>query len=216
MALVLASPPMAAPAFWSVQVTPLSVLRATPFDNTRGATPVVPLRLDLSYGYSILNFNDAKLVFINEDQASPLSRIFFNGFAARVAVGLPASLRSSFGGPDWLADSFDPLLSVGLARDNEHVQAGNGDRGGFDVTHLGAELTLLNLFTVRTGRLDDPLGDRSGGTFGLGIGFQLGGFLGFRYDHGTLPESSELSDLQRHGYTIFVDPVAFYRTAKGS
>ena len=192
------------------------LLRATPLDNTRGATPAVPLRLDLSYGYSILNFNDTKLVFINEDQASPTSRIFFNGLAARVAVGLPASLRSSLGGPGWLADSFDPLLSVGLAGDNEHVQAGDDRDSRFVVTHVGAEVTLLNLVTVRSGQLDDPLGERSGATFGLGIGFQLGRFLGFRYDYGTLPEASDLSDLKRHGYTLFVDPVEFYRAAKGS
>jgi hypothetical protein len=191
------------------------LLRATPFDNTRGATPPVPVRLDLSYGHSILNFNDARLVFINEDQASPLSRIFFDGFAARVAVGLPASLRSSFGGRDWLADSFDPLLSVGLARDNEHVQGGDDD-GGFDVTHVGTEVTALNLVTVRFGHLDDPLGERSGTTFGLGIGFRLGRFLGFRYDYGTLPEASPLRDLQRHGYTIFVDPLALHRALKSS
>ena len=84
------------------------------------------------------------------------------------------------------------------------------------MTHLGAELTLLNIFTVRTGHLEDPLGERSGATFGLGIGFQLGRFLGFRYDYGTLPQASTLPDLKRHGYTIFVDPVAFYRTAKSS
>jgi hypothetical protein len=192
------------------------LLRATPLDNTRGATPAVPLRLDLSYGFSILDFNDAYLVFLNEDLASPLSRIFFNGCAARVAVGLPVSLRPSLGGTGWLADSFDPLLSVGLARDNEHVQAGGNRHSGYDVTHLGAEVTALNLVTVRTGYLDDPLGERSGATFGLGIGFQLGRFLGFRYDYGTLPESTGLSDLKRHGYTIFVDPVAFYRAQKRS
>jgi hypothetical protein len=192
------------------------LLRATPLDNTRGATPSVPLRLDLSYGHSILNFNDENVVFISEDLASPLSRIFFDGCAARVAAGLPVPLRSSFGGPGWLADSFDPLLSVGLAWDNEHVQAGGDSHGGYDVTHLGAEVTVLNIVTVRTGHLDDPAGERSGATFGLGIGFQLGRFLGFRYDYGTLPEASTLRDLQRRGYTIFVDPVAFYRAVKRS
>ena len=197
------------------------LLRATPLDNTRGATPAVPLRLDLSYGHSILNFNDAKLVFINEDLASPTSRIFFDGFAARFAVGLPASLRSSLGGPGWLADSFDPPLSVGLAWDHEHVQAGSDDHGGYDVTHQGAEVTALNLVTFRFGYLDDPLSDRTGATLGLGIGFQLGRFLGFRYDYGTLPQASTSEartprDLQRYGYTILVDPVAFYRTVKGS
>ena len=192
------------------------LLRATPLDNTRGATPAVPLRLDLSYGYSILNYNDAKLVFVNEDLTSPLSRIFFNGFAARAAVGLPASLRSSLGGPGWLAGSFDPLLSLGLALDREHLQAGGDHRGGDDVTHTGAELTLLNIFTVRTGYYDDPLGEISAATFGLGIGFQLGRFLGFRYDYGTVPQASTLPNLKRNGYTVFVDPVSFYRTMKGS
>jgi hypothetical protein len=192
------------------------LLRATPLDNTRGATPPVPLRLDLSYGHSILNYNDENVVFIPWAQPSPLSRIFFDGFAARVAVGLPATLRSSFGGRDWLADSFEPMLSVGLARDHEHVQAGADANGGYDVTHLGAEVTALNLLTVRSGYLDDPSGERSGATFGLGIGFQLGRFLGFRYDYGTLPEATGLSDLKRHGYTIFVDPVAFYRAQKRS
>ncbi len=192
------------------------LLRVTPLDNTRGATPDMPLRLDLSYGCSILNFNDAKLVFANEGQSVPASRTFFNGLAARVAIGLPAGLRSSIGGPDWFADSFDPLLSVGLAGDHQHVQAGDNHHGGYDVTHLGTEVTLLNIISVRCGHYDDPQGEISGGTFGLGAGFQLGRFLGFRYDYGTRPQASALPDVRRHGYTVFVDPVAFYRTTKGS
>ena len=191
--------------------------RVTPLDNARrGATPGLPFRLDLAYGFSILNAADTRVTFTNEDQAAPVARVYFNGFAAQGQVGLPAGLRSRFGRAAWLAESFEPLLSLGGSWDFEHDQAGSAAAYGFDVRHVGGEVSFANIVSLRTGHLEDKAGEISGGTWGWGLGFHLGRYAGWRYDYGTRPQSTSLPDVKRRGWTAFVDVAALARLGNPS
>jgi len=186
--------------------------RVTALDNSRrGARPNVPLRLDAAYAHSVVNAADATIRFTGEDLISPIYRLFFNGIAVRGEMGLPAAARSRFERAPWLAESFEPLLSLGLSCDLEHAQAGDYADNGYDVRHLGAELTVANLLTVRGGHLEDKTGGISGATLGWGLGFRAGRYAGFRYDYGTRPQASGLQDVKRRGWTAFLDIAALAR-----
>lgn len=181
------------------------LLRVSPPVTPAGAE--LPLRLDLAYGYSVQNFNDEQVTFVNEDQSSPFTRIRRNGVAGRIAVGVPASLRGGASGATaWLFESFDPLILIGLAGDWEHNSAGS-QSGFYDVGRFGVEVTLANVLTWRTGHVTDRVGGIDGDTGGWGLGFHIGRLAGFRYDRATVPQSrdSGLPDLERKGYTMFVD-----------
>jgi hypothetical protein len=188
------------------------LVRATPIDGIDHHDEVVdlPVRLDLSYGYSILNYNDAFLTFINEDLASPTSRIFRNGYAARAALGLPEWLGEKHGG--WLGRSLTPLVSVSFASDKEHIQAGDGG-SEYDVKRWGGELEAANILTLRTGHVTDRLGDIVGKTSGFGLGFRLGDLAGFRHDWASIPQArnSGLPRVKRRGFTAYVDPLRLIR-----
>lgn len=187
------------------------LLRAgMPFGPAGAAGPA--LRVDAAYGYSVLNYNDdAVMVFPNESTAIPTSRIFRNGVAARVAVGLPAAVKSSLlpGRWSWLADGLDPIAALGLAYDAEHVQAGNLSNG-YDVQHWGTEFMIANVFAFRFGHVEDKLGGISGSTTGWGVGLPLGRVAGIRYDHASIPQANDsgLPNVNRHALTAYFDPLA--------
>ena len=186
------------------------LLRASPLVTPAGAE--LPLRLDLAYGYSVQNFNDEQLTFLNEDESSPLTRMHRNGVAGRFAMGPPARLRSGASPAlAWLLDSLDPLISVGMARDWEHNSAG-GQAYFYDVERFGVEVAVANVFTWRTGHVTDRVGGIDGGTSGWGLGFHIGRLAGFRYDRATIPQASDsgLPDVERKGYTVFVDLVTLF------
>jgi hypothetical protein len=171
-----------------------------------------PLRVDGAYGYSVLNYNDdAVMVFPNQPGTYPTSRIFRSGVAGRVALGLPPAVKSELlpGRWHWLAEGLDPIASVGLAYDGEHVQAGS-QGGGYDVQRWGTELILGNVFGVRFGHVEDKLGDISGATSGWSVGLPLGRVAGIRYDHATIPQArdSGLPNVNRHALTTYFDPLA--------
>jgi hypothetical protein len=186
------------------------LLRASPV--VPRADDPLPLRVDLGYAYSVLNFNNEELLFLNEDVTSPLTRSHRNGVAARVALGVPASLRDGPSpAPGWLLDSLDPLVSIGAARDWEHNSAG-GEYYFYDVERVGVEVTLANLLTWRTGHVTDRVGDIDGSTSGWALGFHVGRFAGFRYDRAKTPQASDsgLPNVEREGFTLFVDVAEFF------
>ena len=179
------------------------------------AGAAVPMRLDLSLGAAVLNFNDVLFTFINEDQASPPTRMRRLGGAARFSVGLPAA-RSAAGSAFRKAflRGLDPLVSLGAAWDEEHVQAGSSSAGGYDVHHGGMELAFLNILAVRFGHATDRLGEIDGSTFGVGVGIPVAGVAGARYDYGRYPQSTSLPSVTRHTVSVFVDPLAIWRLQK--
>lgn len=167
----------------------------------------LPVQVDLAYAYSVINYNDERVTFINVSQPSPLTRSNRNGIAGRVALGIPSDLRHGTGRSlRWLLDSLDPMLSIGFARDWAHNSAG-GVASFYDVDHTGLEVTFVNVFTMRTGHWTDRVGEIDGSTSGWGLGFRIARVAGFRYDHATVPQArnSGLDDVERKGFTLFLD-----------
>jgi hypothetical protein len=184
--------------------------------NTFGAggyrrSTTLPVRFDLSYGWSILNYDDAMITYPTQ-QPFPTSRIFKNGLAAQVAVGFPRSARRNME-HRWLADALDPLVSVGTSAELEHVQAGDRPSPSYDVRRYGVEVTVANILSLRTGYVDDQEGEIQNATFGLGLGFNFGRIAGFRYDWAQVPQSTGLEDVKRNAFTVFFDPIGYARYA---
>jgi hypothetical protein len=177
---------------------------------------VAPVRLEAGLGAAVLNFNDVEFTFLNEDESSPPSRLRRLGGSVRLAVGLPAA----WSGPGLPARTaaflrgLDPLVSVGLAYDDEHVQAGDESDFGYDATHFGAELALLNMLSVRVGHVTDREGGIEDATWGVGFNLPIAGVAGARYDYAEYPQSSSLPDVKRHTASFFVDPIALWRTTQ--
>jgi hypothetical protein len=179
-----------------------------------GAT--VPLRLDGAFGAAVLNANDVEFTFLNEDESTPPSRVRHLGGAVRLAIGAPAARMAAVGRgfPGLLLRGLDPPISIGGAWDAEHVQAGDDDSRGYDVTHLGAELTLLNVLSARVGHVTDREGEVEGATWGVGVGLPIADVAGIRYDYAQYPQSSSLPNVTRHTASVFVDPIALWRMTR--
>jgi hypothetical protein len=172
---------------------------------------VAPVRLDAGFGLSVLNVNDVEFTFLNEDESSPPSRLRRLGGSVRLAVGPPAAWSGMTAFPGVLLRGLDPLLSVGVAYDDEHVQAGDEGAHGYDVTHVGGELTCLNVLSLRVGHVTDRTGEIEGATWGVGVALPIAGIAGARYDYARYPQSSSLPDVTRHTASAFVDPLALWR-----
>ena len=182
-----------------------------PFNGTR-----LPFRLDASLGGSVLNYNHDAFVFVNEDQASRPSRMTRLGGAGRFAIGPPAARSGSARTPlvTALLRGFDPLFSIGLAYDDERVDAGSWRADGYHVRHVGGEVAILNVLAVRYGHVTDRLGEIDGSTWGLGIGLPVADVAGLRYDYGRYPQATRLPQVTLHSASVFVDPIALLRLMK--
>jgi len=178
------------------------------------AGAAAPVRLEAALGAAVLNFNDVEFTFLNEDESSPPSRMRRLGGSARLAVGLPAAWSGMAAFPGALLRGLDPLVSVGVAYDDEHVQAGDESDHGYDVTHVGLEVAVLNALSVRLGHVTDREGGIDGATWGLGVGLPIAGVAGVRYDYAEYPQSSSLPDVIRRTASVFVDPIALWRLRK--
>jgi hypothetical protein len=200
-------------------------LRATPYNSLDypGSLPgldrLARCRLDLSYGGSTLNYNDATIVFGDRpDRVLPVTR---HGFAVRLAAGLPRAVEKQCDdqGLGWLVRSLTPLLAAARAWDDEHIVGTylDPDLGPVQrestTEKSGWEFSLLNVFSYRSGRIDDPDGSIHGNSNGWSLGLSYDGLAGFRYDHATVPQASDpeygiyLSDVTRKAWTFYVDPV---------
>jgi hypothetical protein len=158
--------------------------------------------LDGSYGRAELSY----------DGGTPSPGTTRNGFAARLAIQHPFASAST---GSWfhrsLMRAIQPLAAVTLATDHEVVAA--GFIPGSTLDHQGAELTMLNVLSMRVGHIEDRANYIDGGTFGLGVALPIGDFAGVRYDYGQVPhaQGSGLKDQQRHSYSIFMNPLAMRR-----
>jgi hypothetical protein len=99
-------------------------------------------------------------------------------------------------------------LSVGFALDREYVVSGISP---YDVTHEGAEIAFFRILSVRAGHVKDDDADIHGNTFGAGLTLPIGEALSVRYDYAKYPEAMGLRHLDRHGVSIFFDPLVFRR-----
>ena len=146
----------------------------------------------------------------------PPSRMRRLGGTARLAVGRPAAWAAPAGRgfPGMLLRGLDPLVSFGVAWDDEHVQAGDESAHGYDVTHFGVELGLLGVLSARFGHVTDRAGGIEDATWGLGVALPIAGVAGARYDYAEYPQSSSLPDVERHTASVFVDPIGLWRLTR--
>ncbi len=180
-----------------------ALLRVTPFDAKLSG---VPVRVDASYGWSVLNQNDTRVVFISEDQASPLTRHRRHGLALGVEAG------SAFEGIEdrrlrALARGLQPLVSLSVASD--WASLGGGDAVDFKTSGTGFEIVIAQVFAFRHGSYVDRTGDIDGSTRGWAVSLPIGRFAGFTHEQAWVPQArnSDLEDVHRKAYAVWLDPI---------
>jgi hypothetical protein len=206
------------------------LLSATPYNSITNAgqvpaldevlSPLGGLRLDLSYGWSDLNYNNARIVHVDADQSDPAPRAHRSGFAIRGALGVPEAVRVAMedAGLGLVTESLSPLVSYSESWDRstpwyrweqtEYVPGANPEEREI---LRGRELVLANIIYLRRGHVKADYGDIDGATSGWGLGFRLADIAGFRYDRAEVPQAQGLPNVRRTGYTVFVDGVAIWQ-----
>lgn len=195
------------------------LFRLTPYNSIDypGSLPgldrIASLRIDVSYGRSTLNYDDARISYIDHSQSDPVARIHRTGWAARAAIGFPSAARESMrrSGLGWLPDWISPLVQGGKAWDRELPMildpATNSHLTGSTIRDEGWEVTFANIYSVRRGHIEDPDGFIIGDTSGWSVGLRWGNLAGFSYDEATVPQSIFLGPVHRKAVSFFVDPL---------
>lgn len=196
------------PTTYGTDATDVGVFaRVSPFDSRRsgkggsGSTQ----RLDLAFGHSVINSNDAFLDFGLPAGSSPLSRIKRDGgsigWTMRPSpVAVEASRRTwRVLGPD------RELWRVVLAFDREHVSAGDDESEYFDVERWGAEVAMGRVFALRLGHVLDRQGGIDGVSLGVGVGLPIGPLAELGYDFASVPQGGELDNRYAHSLTFRLD-----------
>jgi len=195
------------------------LIRLTPYNaiDYAGFLPaldrIARARLDVSHGRSTQNYNDATIAYIDQSQADPIARFQRTGWAAHVSLGLSSGAQEALGsrGFGWLPAWITPLVSWGKAWDKEVPMifdpATRGHQVGTRIEKSGWELTLANIYSIRRGRIDDPVGTVQGTTSGWSLGLHLKDLAGFSYDRATVPQSKFLGPVHRKAITFYVNPI---------
>lgn len=191
--------------------------RVTPIDRLESGKGL-PVRVDLSYGWSELSRNDdAVITFISEDMASPVTRHRRHGTALQLGVGVPGLEVDDLDHPAARAfvRGLLPLVSVSVTSDWNDI--GAGDVMMYETSGNGYEVAVANVFAYRRGHYVDRLGDIDGKTNGWSVGLPLGSFGGFLYQEATFPQAqnSDLLDVRRKGWAAWIDPIAIWSALRG-
>ncbi len=182
------------------------LLRANLIDHF--GTPAIrwPVRVDASWGLSVVNAEDAVVSFSPDDAAEPLTRTYRNGFAVRLATGTLGSGPST---RSWLPiESLTPLVDLGIAADFERSDAFESKS---HTQRYGVELTVARTLTLRTGSVQNRRFGMHAATFGLGVGYRYKDRAGVRYDWATVPNGAASYNTHRHAVVVFFDPRAVAR-----
>jgi hypothetical protein len=171
------------------------------------------LRLEASFALSSRNHDDASFDDGPGISPTPVAREKRQGFAVHASTGFPPAWHSRIAdsGLAWLSEGLTPFLSGGFAweRTKESVPGTEDERRELSKGNLyGAELIVANVLSLRWGYVHSEDWDIDEATWGLGLGFSLGGFLGVRYDHASSPQAAGLADRRDQGVTAYVDVLA--------
>lgn len=135
--------------------------------------------LTIATGYSQSNIG-GKIRYIDADRADPLPR------TARIGIGISAGLEVLDNESTWRVVSFEGLHEAEqlLVRDGAGEDVGYarflgdinlwknvilGKSGPLVITKRGWELSILEIFSIRNGRHEDPLGKLYYDTEGMGV-----------------------------------------------
>jgi hypothetical protein len=192
--------------------------RLTPYDGidhaglVPGLDRVLGARIDASYGGSTLNYNNARITY-SDFGSDPIARIQIKGWAARAVLDMPRATRHQIrsGQNGWLIDLVAPLVSAGKTGSKEVPlipdTVNGGLRSGTRIRNSGWEITLLNIYSFRGGKIDDPEGTVQGKTSGWGVGLRLRDLAGFSYDRATVPQAFGLARVHRKALRFYVNPI---------
>ena len=180
-----------------------ALVRVVPFDGI-GASVMEPrdaaaARLELAGGYTEHNYReptDADLIRVMERETT-------RGASGRLTLALPTPIRRG-----WFWDFATPSISFAFAYERTEGEMLDGSSERYDLVRSGGEITLLDMFAVRHGRVDDESG-AEGNTWGAGATLQYRKAVGVRFDWARIPGDTESSDLDRYGVTVFIEPFRF-------
>src|SRR5213075_146618 len=96
-----------------------------------------------------------------------------------------------------------------VAADDAEISAG-GHYPRYETTARGAELGIANVLFLRSGHYRDLTGDIDGITWGWGLNLPFGKLAGIRYDGALTPQAEGLEDVERHGVTVWFNPLEMH------
>jgi hypothetical protein len=196
------------------------LLRVTPLNTDQ----LGGVRLDGAFGQAWSNFSGATTQGDLCDAPYRLPKIDHLGGMVRLMAGSSPVLCNWFTavGVGWLTDVVTPLVSVAWGHDlfEKTVFYGNpeaAEQGRHsEDREWGYEITLLNIFTVRRGHIEDDRGKRRDAR-GWALGLCIGDFGGLRYDYAKVPEREDfLGDWEPESFTVYCDPWRIWESWHGS
>lgn len=188
------------------------LIRVTPLDQTSsGSEPRdhgLRFRLDGSVGFSQRNYGDDRISYVDPTDSDPIAEERILGFAGRLTMELPHDAG------DWIWDFLSPSVSLGGTWETAKYYDGDARVGGDASKRRGQEIVVAGIVAARIGHetWDDALID--GDTYGMSLMLQYRRMAGFRYDFASVPQSILLDDVDREGFTLFVDPIRVWRAMK--
>lgn len=188
------------------------LFRVTPLDQTtRNGEPGeqgVRFRLDGSVGFSQRNYGDDRIWYVDPTNADPIVEERILGFAGRLTLELPHDPGN------WIWDFLSPSVSLGGTWETAKYYDSDEELGTEGSKRRGQEIVVAGIVAGRIGHetWDDALID--GDTYGVSLMLQYRRMAGIRYDFASVPQSVLLDDVDREGFTLFVDPVRVWRELK--
>jgi hypothetical protein len=196
----------------AIRITPVQM---DDFSDTFG------LRAGVGLGWSVLADTDEFIRHVDADQSDPFPRAFVTGWSVHAALTLSPTVRArperSLGRV--LLEAVDPLLSFtltgqtikpGFKWTGEDYVYERDSSGRYDEDGAGWEIGLANILFLRGGNVTADYADIDDSTSGWGLNLQAGRMGGFRYDHATVPQAAGLPEVERKGWSIWVDPLEIF------
>ena len=185
-----------------------ALLRVVPLDRMR-QTEDLRFRVEVGGGFARRNYDDSRITLTGPNLSYPIVEDRRLGASAR---GTVAFARERRGG---LADFYTPTVALGITWEESRYYDG-GSQTGRDVTRTGQEIVFADVLRLRHGYVHDPDASVGDDTWGIGVGVNYRGFAGARYDWAKIPQSEFLEDIDRNGFTIYVDPIRMWQQSRPS
>lgn len=155
-------------------------------------------RIELGAGYSERNYEDPS----SEDLVRVLEREESRGLSGQATLAFPTRIRRG-----WFWDFATPTLAFTFAWERTEGEMWNAEGSEYDLTRSGGEVRIMDLFTFRHGRVDNP-GGLEGNTWGAGVSLQFQKAIGVRFDWARVPWEEDES-LDRYEIGAFIDLFQF-------
>ncbi|HSQ58829.1 MAG TPA: hypothetical protein VLT84_00105 [Acidobacteriota bacterium] len=185
------------------------LLRVTPLDQTaengEARASGLRFRLDGSVGFSQRNYGDDRIAYIDPNDSDPIVEERILGYAGRITMELPHDPG------EWIWNFLSPTVSLGGTWETAKYYDDGENIGNEGSKRRGQEIVVAGIVAGRIGHetWDDALID--GDTYGVSLMLQYRRMAGIRYDFASVPQSVLLHDLNREGFTLFVDPYRLWK-----